>query len=141
MVERGIVRAVSGDRAEVEMSPDSPEECRTCGVCGERPSGRVLVAAGGRGLAPGQRVEVEVEGVPGVAAAVVGFLVPVSALCLGAVIGSLTGVRDVLGGISPAAGAVLGGVVALLLSLLVVRAYDRSLRRRVVASRIVRVVD
>ena len=141
MVERGVVRAVSGDRAEVEISPAAPEECRTCGVCDERPEGRVVVAAGGRGLAPGRRVEVEVGAAPAVAAAVVVFLLPVAALCAGALVGSRFPSWVGAGGVSETAGAVMGAVIALLLSLLVVRACDRWWRRRAPAARIVRAID
>jgi positive regulator of sigma E activity len=141
MVERGIVRAVSGDRAEVEICPEAPEECRTCGICDERPGGRVLVAAGGRGLAPGRLVEVEVGAVPGVAAAVVVFLVPVAALCGGALVGSRFPSWVGAGGASESGGAIAGAVIALLLALLVVRACDRGWRRRAPAARIVRAID
>ena len=64
MIERGVVREVRWDLAEVLMTPDTPEACASCdtrGSCTEGPQGRILTVKAPQGTKPGQRVLVETD--------------------------------------------------------------------------------
>ena len=112
------------------MSPASPDACGTCGSCADGPSGRILEVRSKLELRPGQRVELEVQsdGELGPAAAV--FLLPVGALMVGAIVGTLVVTRWTSLGISNTLGAFLGALTFLLPAVLAVRAYDRAYGRK-----------
>ncbi len=138
MREWGVVRSVSGGGVEVSMAP-APEGCGDCRACGPSAEGRILVVSGPAGLRPGQRVEVDVVERGALGPAVVGFLVPVVALIVGAAVGSAVPGWSGLRSLSPAVGGALGGLALLLGALVPARIYDRRLRRRPPAARIVSV--
>ena len=141
MRERGIVRAVRGGIAEVEVIPTSEEACRTCGGCEEQSDGPLLMADAVDGLHPGNRVWIEApeEGELGHAAAV--FLLPVLAILIGAILGAKLPEWTAWTSIGSTWGALLGAVVLLIPAVILIRIYDRSRSRRELGPRIVGIED
>ena len=137
MKERGIVRAIRGGVAEVEVTPASPEACRTCGGCQEQPQGLALLVDAVDGLRPGSRVWIEVQEGGELGPAVAVFLLPVLAILIGAILGAKLPDWTTLGSGNSTWFALLGAVVLLVPVLILIRVYDRSRSRRELGPRIV----
>lgn len=141
MKERGIVRAIRGGIAEVEVIPASPEACKTCGSCEDQPQGPALMVDAVDGLVPGSRVWIEVQGEGELGPAVAVFLLPVLAILIGAILGAMLPDWFLEGtaweSIDSTWGALLGAVVLLIPVLILIRIYDRSRSRRELGPRIV----
>lgn len=141
MIEKGVVRSVIDEMATVEVLPASAESCATCGGCAEGPAGRFLEIRNSMGLRPGQRVDLEVTGADELGPAAAVFLLPVVAILMGAVAGTLLVVSYPEMGISQTLGGFLGALALLLPAILAVRLYDRAYGRREARVRILRKWD
>lgn len=137
MIERGVIRAIKGGLAEVEVTPTSPEACETCGGCEDQPRGPVLFVDAEEGMVPGRRVRIEVPEGGELGPAVVVFFLPVFAMVVGAVLGSMIP-EWISGETGNSTGfALLGAVVLLVPVLILVRIVDRRRSRRGLGPRIV----
>jgi len=129
MREQGVVtRIIPPDRVEIAM-PTS-EACGHCGACNrDREGGNCIEAWTAAPLKEGDRVEVEIATGGVVAASLVVYLLPLLFLTAGYVFGSL--LADVFPiRVSNEAGGILCAFVFLATSFLVVRWYDRRVKRK-----------
>jgi positive regulator of sigma E activity len=141
MFERGIVRSVEGDRMEVLVAPRAPEACGSCGPCTETEEGWVLEVRTFPGAAPGTRVELEVPEESALGPAVVVFLLPVLAIVIGAALGQQIPEWGNWKSLPPLVGGLIGVIALLLPVLLVIRLYDRRVRRRAPRARVRRIIE
>jgi positive regulator of sigma E activity len=138
LIEKGVVRSVEGEMVTVEVLPSSPESCASCGSCADSPAGRTIELRSTMDLSPGQRVELEVKGVGELGPAAAVFLLPVTAILIGAVLGNqvLAWYPDL--DLSPTLAGVLGALAVAIPVIVAIRLYDRAYGRRVPRVRILR---
>jgi positive regulator of sigma E activity len=127
MREEGIVLEVSGNTAKVTIEPKP--QCEHCGLCSRAAGGERVVEADGAGSAsPGDKVIIEVSPAQIVRTSLIVYAFPLAALLAGVVLGYF--LSDILG--SSEEREVFGfglGVVGVLVSILVLRRYDRRISR------------
>jgi positive regulator of sigma E activity len=139
MQETGRVRLIRGGMAEVVVTPALADACRACGSCEDSSDGPVLMVDVVEGVRPGSRVVIEVPEGSDLGPAAVVFFLPVLFLLIGAVLGSMIPEWTSVEAIGSTGFAILGAVGFLLLSLILVRIYDRSRARRGLEPRIISV--
>lgn len=129
MEEQGVVIEVKGATALVRMSESGGcENCASGGACKTGSGGRVLDAVNKAGASVGQRVVVEFSGGAFLKASFVVYVVPVVFLFAGAYLGGVFG-PGIYGGMTVDSWQAAGGVLFLALSLIVLRAYDRVVKK------------
>jgi positive regulator of sigma E activity len=141
LIEQGVVRAVNGAVVRIEVLPAEPESCKSCGSCADGPTGRILEIENRSDLRVGQRLDLEVKGVGDFGPAVAVFLLPVTAILLGGVLGSQLVVWFPGLGLSSTTSGVIGAVTLLIAAVLGIRLYDRAFARRRPKVRVLRIRD
>jgi sigma-E factor negative regulatory protein RseC len=118
--EQGLVIEVTDSIAKIRVGRHS--DCKNCGACPG--SNSIIVNAKNEiGAKPGQRVVIEVRETNVLGAAFIVFVLPLIALFIGVMLGGLVGKYT---GVNIHTLQVIGGVVAFLLSIVVVKIFDKS---------------
>ncbi|MHB8173589.1 MAG: SoxR reducing system RseC family protein [Nitrospirota bacterium] len=129
MEEPGVVIETAGTTAKVMMSKAGTcESCGASGSCKVASGDRVMEADNPLGAKPGQQVMVDIESGAFLKATFLTYMLPVIFLFLGAYLGGKYG-PALSGAISMDYWQALGGVVFLVLSAVLVRLYDRKVKR------------
>ena len=130
MEEEAIVLEVKDKKAKIEIKRSA--SCRGCGLCSLNPGGMMVTEVEDPiGVKVGDRVRVGIPDKDFLKAALVLYLLPVSGLIIGALIGSKF--SSYL--------AIFGGFIGLALSFVFVHYYDRKIgRQKSLYSRITKVL-
>ncbi len=119
----------SGDTAKVMMSRSGGcESCGAAGTCKIASGDRIMEAENSAGAKPGQHVLVEIESGMFLKATFLTYMLPVIFLFLGAYLGGKYG-PGITGAISLDYWQAIGGVVFLVFSAVLVRLYDKKVKR------------
>ncbi len=128
--EEGIVLELRGELAHIRVGRH--EECVSCGACGGARNVTVD-AVNGLGAQPGQHVKFEMQETNVLTGAFMVFILPLLAAALGGFLGWQLGISqgmDVLEQESLRNPMVAGAGLFFLLSLIIVKLYDRRAGRR-----------
>lgn len=127
--EPGIVVSIQGPRASIRIRPVSPEACAGCGSCGhaDGDGARILEIATTEALEVGDQVLVETAPVGRASASALLLLVPLLGLLGGAIAGQALGPRL---GVDGETGAIVAGLLSLVVVYAGVVLLDRRIRRR-----------
>ena len=129
MQEPGVVMETAGNTAKVMMSRSGGcESCGAAGSCKVASGDRIMEADNPVGAKTGQHVLVEIESVLFLKATFLTYMLPVIFLFLGAYLGGKYGPM-LSGAISLDYWQAIGGVAFLVLSAVLVRLYDRKVKR------------
>lgn len=117
--EQGLVIEVINGEAKIKVGRHN--DCKNCGGCPGNDS--VIISANNQvGAKPGQRVLFEVKEESILKAAFIVFILPLVALFIGVMLGGVVGEYI---GVNIRMFKIIGGIVAFLLSVVVVKAFDR----------------
>ena len=120
--EQGLVIEVSNGEAKIRVGRHS--DCKNCGACPGNNS--VIVCADNKiGAKPGQRVAFEVKEANVLGAAFIVFVLPLIALFIGVMLGG--GIGEYIG-FNIHLFQAIGGVIALVLSIIIVKIFDKAAR-------------
>lgn len=118
-IEQGLVLETTGGFAEVKVGRHS--DCTSCGACPG--SNHVIVTANNKvGAKAGQRVEIEVKEVNVLTGAFTVFVCPLLAAVVGVFLGRMAAFEG-FGAVMTL--QVVGGIAGFLLSLILVKRFDR----------------
>jgi sigma-E factor negative regulatory protein RseC len=118
--EQGLVIEVIEDVAKVKVGRHS--DCKNCGACPGSDS--VIINANNKiGAKPGQRVVFEVKEANVLGAAFIVFILPLIALFIGVILGGLVAGYT---GSNIRMFQIIGGIIAFLISIIVVKAFDKA---------------
>lgn len=123
MEEEALVLEVKDKKAKVEI--ERSKSCRGCGFCSLNPGGMMVTEVEDPiGVKVGDRVKVEIPDRDFLKAAFVLYLLPISGLIIGALIGSKFNPQKtgILG--------IIGGVIGFILSFVFIHYYDRKIGRQ-----------
>lgn len=142
MEEIGVVMEASGGTAKVMMTRSgSCESCGAAGSCKAVSDDRVMEADNPLGAEPGQQVVLKIESGLFLKATFLTYMLPVIFLFLGAYLGGKYG-QEISGAISVDNWQALGGVASLVLSAVLVRLYDRKIKKsKVLKPVIVKIIE
>ena len=142
MEEIGVVMEVAGTTAKVMMTRSgSCESCNAAGSCKAVSDDRVMEADNLLGALPGQHVLLKIESGLFLKATFLTYMLPVIFLFLGAYLGGKYG-PEISGAISLDNWQALGGVAFLILSAVMVRFYDRKVKKsKVLKPVIVKIIE
>ena len=142
MEEEGIVIEVTDGRAAVRMIESGGcQGCSAAGSCKSGAEGRVLEAVNRAGARPGQRVLVGMDSTAFMKASIFVYMTPVLFLFAGAVLGGAAG-PHISAGLSVETWQALSAVLFLALSIVIIRLYDRRVKRdKKLRAVILRVLD
>lgn len=121
--ETGVVIEISGNMAKVKAARHG--DCENCGSC-PGDSAMVLDVFNPLDAKPGQKVAFEIPQSNMLLAAFMVYIMPLIAAALGAVAGWFIATSF---GLPMVPMEIAGGVVVFVLSLIIVKLYDRSVRR------------
>ena len=118
--EEGLVIEVINDVAKIKVGRHS--DCSNCGVCPG--SNSIIISAINKvGAKPGQRVAFQMKEVNVLRAAFVVFILPLIAILIGVLLGGFIGGYM---GSSTYTFQIVGGIIAFLLSLILVKLFDKA---------------
>ncbi len=118
--EQGLVIEVNNDVAKIKVGRHS--DCKNCGACPGSDS--IIISANNKiGAKPGQRVSFEVKEANFLGATFIVFILPLIALFIGVMLGEVIGKNM---GLSMPMFQVIGGIIALALSIIIIRKVDRN---------------
>lgn len=118
--EQGLVIEVNNDIAKVRVGRHS--DCKNCGGCPGNDS--IIICADNKiGAKPGQRVAFEVKDTNVISSAFIVFILPLIAVFVGVMIGEFIGENF---GFNVPMFQVIGGIVALALSIISIRVFDKT---------------
>jgi sigma-E factor negative regulatory protein RseC len=142
MEETGVVMETSGGTAKVMMNRGgSCESCSASGSCKAVSDDRVMEAENPLGAEPGQQVVLEIESGMFLKATFLTYMLPVIFLFLGAYLGGKFG-PDISKAVSFDNWQAIGGVAFLVLSALMIRLYDRKVKKsKVLKPVIVKIIE
>lgn len=118
--EQGLVIEVIDEEAKIKVGRHN--DCKNCGACPGNDS-VIIVANNQVGAKPGQRVLFEVKEKSILKATFIVFILPLVALFIGAMLGGFVG-EYIEANIRMF--QIIGGTVAFLLSVVVIKAFDRA---------------
>jgi sigma-E factor negative regulatory protein RseC len=142
MEEIGVVMEVAGTTAKVMMTRSgSCESCGASGSCKAVSDDRVMEADNTLGAQPGQHVLLEIESGMFLKATFLTYMIPVIFLFLGAYLGGKFG-QAISGAVSVDNWQALGGVAFLVISAVLIRLYDRKIKKsKVLKPVIVKIIE
>lgn len=118
--EQGLVIEVNNDVAKIKVGRHS--DCKNCGACPGSDS--IIISANNKiGAKPGQRVSFEVKEANFLGATFIVFILPLIALFIGVMLGEVIGKSM---GLSIPMFQVIGGIIALALSIIIIRKVDKN---------------
>lgn len=118
--EQGLVIEVNNDVAKIKVGRHS--DCKNCGACPGSDS--IIISANNKiGAKPGQRVSFEVKEANFLGATFIVFILPLIALFIGVMLGEVIGKSM---GLSIPMFQVIGGIIALVLSIIIIRKVDKN---------------
>jgi Positive regulator of sigma E activity len=118
--EQGIVIEVKNNEAHIKVGRHS--DCSSCGACAGSDS--IIISANNKiGAKVGERVEFEVKEVNVLRGAFVVFVLPLIAAFIGALLGG--GIGSYFGG-NIHTFQIAGGIIAFLLSMVLVKLFDKA---------------
>lgn len=118
--EQGLVIEVNNDVAKIKVGRHS--DCKNCGACPGSDS--IIISANNKiGAKPGERVSFEVKEANFLGATFIVFILPLIALFIGVMLGEVIGKSM---GLSIPMFQVIGGIIALVLSIIIIRKVDKN---------------
>lgn len=118
--EQGLVIEVNNGVAKIKVGRHS--DCKNCGAC--QGSDSIIISANNKiGAKPGQRVSFEVKEANFLGATFIVFILPLIALFIGVMLGEVIGKSM---GLSITIFQVIGGIIALVLSIIIIRKVDKN---------------
>ena len=121
--EEGLVIEVIGNLAKIKAGRHN--DCKNCGSCPGTDSA-IITVKNDILAQPGQRVNFEVKESNEIKAAFIVFVLPLIGIFIGAGLGSKIGY---LARVSNKAGMIIGGVVAFLSVIVIIKLFDKSLSK------------
>lgn len=118
--EQGLVIEVIDEEAKIKVGRHN--DCKNCGACPGNDS-VIIIANNQVGAKPGQRVLFEVKEKSILKAAFIVFILPLVALFIGVMLGGVAGKYI---GINIRMLQIMGGIMAFLLSLAVIKVFDKA---------------
>lgn len=118
--EQGLVIEVIDEEAKIKVGRHN--DCKNCGACPGNDS-VIIIANNQVGAKPGQRVLFEVKEKSILKAAFIVFILPLVALFIGVMLGGVAGKYI---GINIRMLQIMGGIIAFLLSLAVIKVFDKA---------------
>ena len=118
--EQGLVIEVIDEEAQIKVGRHN--DCKNCGACPGNDS-VIIIANNQVGAKPGQRVLFEVKEKSILKAAFIVFILPLVALFTGVMLGGVSGEYI---GINIRMLQIMGGIIAFLLSLAVIKVFDKA---------------
>ena len=122
--EEGLVIETIGNTAKIKAGRHN--DCKNCGAC-PGDDNVIIVAKNLQGAIPGQRVVFEVKESNAVIGAFIVFILPLIAVIVGIILGRFIG--QVVG--KPISiFEIIGGVTALIISIIYIKLFDSSVKRK-----------
>src|SRR5574341_1366344 len=128
IVEKGIIRYVSGNRTTVEIVKSNPEECKSCGSCADiKNKPNFIEIETTPGLILGQQVILQITGSSPYKSIILLLILPIVSLLIGSLIGQKT---YFIYPQSENIRMISCGFIFFFLSIIILSIYDKKIRNK-----------